>query len=210
MPKDAPDLIDMRLLKALEHPTRVHILSILSEGPSSPSRIARRMRHVGVNVRLVSYHMKILQRLGCVEEVESVEKGPGIEHIYEAKERQFFSAEEWERFDPKNRAPVTATLLRLISEEVSSALATGKFDELPDNHLSRSPVEVDKLGWAELVAILARAMHEVLAVHDKSVERAAASGEALQAARVVMMNFLIDREEAGQGKEGKGPPPSRK
>lgn len=135
---------------------------------------------------------------------------PLDEHIYRAKERQFFSAEEWEQFDPKNRAPVTATLLRLISEEVSSALATGKFDELPDNHLSRSPVEVDDQGWAELVAILARTMHEVLAVHDKSVKRAAASGAALQAARVVIMQFPVDREEDERGGEGKGPPPSRK
>lgn len=206
MAKNAPDIIDMRLLKALEHPTRVHILSILSEGPSSPSRIARR---IGVNVRLVSYHMKILREMGCVEEVETVEKGPGIEHIHRAKERQFFSAEEWEAFDPKNRAPVTATLLRLISEEVSGALATGKFDELPDNHLSRSPIEVDEKGWAELVEILARTMHEVLAVHDKSQERAATSGTALQAARVVIMHFLVDRD-GGDGEAASGTPPPSK
>jgi DNA-binding transcriptional ArsR family regulator len=195
---DGPQLIDPRLLKALAHPTRVHILDILSEGPSSPSRIARRMGpHTGV--RSVAHHIKVLERLGCVILVDEIRSGPAVEHIYRATERQFFNAEEWEAIEPKNRQPITATILRLIAEDTAKALSTGRFDERPDNHLSRSPLEVDNEGWAELVAILARTLDEVLAVHDKSVERVAKSGEALMAARVVMMQFLIDRENPYDG-----------
>lgn len=197
MPQDPPRLIDPRLLKALAHPIRVHILDILSEGPSSPTRISRRMDHV--SLRLVAHHIKVLKELGCVELIEEVPRGPTVEHIYRAAERQFFRAEEWEAMEPASRQPVTATILRLISEDTGKALATGKFDELPDNHLSRSPVEVDEEGWRELVAILARTLDEVLAVHDRSAERAALSGAALWTARVVIMQFLIDRDSSFGG-----------
>lgn len=210
MPRRPPDFIDKRLLKALQNPTRVHILSLLSEGPNSVRRIARRMPHV--SERMVYHHMAELEKLACVEVIDEIPRGIGVEQIYRATERQFFTAEEWAAFDPENRTPVTATILRLISEEMAGSLETGRFDERPDNHLSRSPVEVDEQGWSELVALLARTMDEVLKVHERSGERAAASGEALMAARVVIMQFLVDRESPYEGAdaeppEHRGPPP---
>jgi len=60
-----PALIDRRLLKALSHPTRQHILDMLGEGPSSPVRLMRRMDNISLN--LVSHHIKVLKELGCVE-----------------------------------------------------------------------------------------------------------------------------------------------
>jgi DNA-binding transcriptional ArsR family regulator len=189
--KAPPKLVDPRLLKAMVHPTRVHILDILSEGPSSPVRMQRRMENISLN--LVSHHVKVLRELGCIELVETVPKRGGKEHIYRAKERQFFTDEEWEAVDPKIRQPITSIILRMISEDAGRSLAEGKFDELVDNHLSRSPVELDEEGWSEVVDCLARALDEVLEAHAKSKERAYESGEELMAARVVMMQFLIGR-----------------
>lgn len=189
MANRAPTLVDPRLLKALAHPTRVHILDILSEGPSSPSRMAKRMDHV--SLRLVSHHVKVLRDLGCVELIDTVRRAGALERIYRATARQFFDAEEWEAIDPRQRQPITAVLLRLISEDTAKSLAEGKFDELADNHLSRSPLELDPTGWSEVVATLARALDEVLEAHARSVERASLSGEELMTARVVMMQFLL-------------------
>jgi DNA-binding transcriptional ArsR family regulator len=186
-----PNLVDPRLLKAMAHPTRVHILDILSEGPSSPARMQRRMENISLN--LVSHHVKVLRDLGCIELVETVPKRGGKEHIYRAKERQFFSDEEWEAVDPKIRQPITSIILRMISEDAGRSLAEGKFDELVDNHLSRSPVELDKEGWSEVVDCLARALDEVLEAHARSKERAYESGEELMTARVVIMQFLLGR-----------------
>ncbi len=192
MPKKAPALIDPRLIKALSHPTRIHILDILSEGPSSPSRMQKRMDNISLN--LVSHHIKVLLGLGCIELIDQVKRRGATEHIYRTKERQFFNAEEWEIVEPKARQPITATLLRLISEDTEKSLTDGKFDERPDNHLSRSPVELDNEGWREVVGSLARALDEVLEAHAKSVERASISGEELMVARVVMMQFPLRRE----------------
>jgi DNA-binding transcriptional ArsR family regulator len=189
----SPPLIDPRLLKALAHPTRVHILDILSEGPSSPVRMRRRMQNVSLN--LVSHHVKVLSDLGCIELVETVDRRGAREHIYRARERQFFDREEWEAVDPKQRQPITAILLRMISEDTNRALSEGKFDERPDNHLSRAPLKLDREGWSEVVEILARALDEVLDADARSAERARLSDEALLPARVVMMQFPIGSED---------------
>jgi len=192
--KTGPALVDRRLTKALAHPTRVHILNILNDGPSSPSKIARQLDNVSLN--LTSHHIKVLRELGCVELVREVTHGGRTEHIYRATKRQFFTAEEWEEVEPGDRQPITVGILRMISEDLGRSLASGKFDELPDNHLSRSPLDVDQEGWREIVAILERALGEVLEVNERSAERARLSGEELMKIRVVMMQFLLGPERA--------------
>ena len=104
MGDSGPALVDRRLTKALAHPTRVHILSILNEGPNSPSKIAKRLD--GVSLNLASHHIKVLRELGCVELVRKVIHGGRVEHIYRATNRQFFSAEEWENVEPTARPPI--------------------------------------------------------------------------------------------------------
>jgi DNA-binding transcriptional ArsR family regulator len=190
--KAEPALLDQRLTKALMHPTRVDILGILSEGPSSPSKIAKRLN--GVSLNLTSHHIKVLRELGCVELVREVTHGGRTEHIYRATERYYVNVEEWEEVEPLARHPITLGILRMISEDVGKSLASGKFDELPDNHLSRSVLDVDQEGWQEIVSILGRALDEVLEVNVKSAERVRLSGEELKKIRVAMMQFLMDPE----------------
>lgn len=189
--KQQPALIDQRLLKAFAHPTRQFILHVLSEGPSSPVRIQRRMDDVSLN--LVSHHIKVLRELGCVELIDTVQKRGATEHIYRATARTMFTAEEWAQVDAKERFPITADILRLISEDTSRAMLEGKLEERPDNHISRSPIELDEEGWSEVVGTLLRALEEVLDAHARSAERAQQSGEKLMAARVVIMQYLIGR-----------------
>lgn len=129
----------------MAHPTRVHILDMLSEGPSSPTRMQRRMENISLN--LVSHHVKVLRELGCIELVETVPKRGGKEHIYRARERQFFTDEEWEAVDPKIRQPITSIILRMISEDAGRSLAEGKFDELVDNHRIHTPTSGTPRNW---------------------------------------------------------------
>ncbi len=191
--KRQPALIDARLLKALSHPTRQRILDLLAEGPSSPVRMQRQMDNIGLN--LVSHHIKVLKELGCIELKETVKKRGATEHIYRATDRHMFSAEEWEALDPRDRPPITGNVLRLISEDTGRAYAEGKMDELPDNHLSRSTLELDKAGWTEVVTALARVLVEIQEANAKSTERAGRSGEHLMSARVMIMQFLIGSDD---------------
>jgi DNA-binding transcriptional ArsR family regulator len=192
-PHPSPTLIDPRVLKAQSHPIRAHILNILSEGPNSPGRMHRRMENVSLS--LVCHHVKVLRTIGLIELVEIKRHGGRKEHIYRATKRQFFDLEEWLAIDPKFRDPIVATILRQISDDAGRSAAEGKFNRRPDRHLSRSPVELDAQGWTEVVDALEEALEKVLEAHVRSAERSRISGEALIAARVVMMQFPIGRED---------------
>jgi DNA-binding transcriptional ArsR family regulator len=148
----------------------------------------------GVSLNLVSHHIKVLKELGCIELIDTAQRRGATEHIYRVTSRTMFSAEEWEQLDSKDRYPITADILRLISEDTNRSLSEGGFDERTDNHLSRSPVELDEEGWSEVVQVLEGALEGVLDAHARSAERAQASGERLLNTRVAIMQFLIGRD----------------
>lgn len=178
------------MIKALAHPTRADIMNILLEGPSSPSRIAKQLDSVSLN--LTSHHIKVLRELGCVELQEEVRHGGRTEHIYRLAKRPMFTAEEWQEVGAEESQFLTLDLLRKVSEEVQEALLTGGFDG-PDRHTSRTPLAVDREGWNEVVKILERTLYELFDVGERSAERAEASGEALMKVRVVILQFLLSR-----------------
>jgi len=185
--KREPDLVDARLTRALEHPIRLEILGVLNEGPSSPARIQRQLDNVSLN--LVAHHMKVLKSLGCVELVETVSKRGAREHIYRIAGSLIVSAEEWEKLSPEVRQPFTGTVLRMVSEELAESLLAGKFDALPDSHLSRTPLRLDQEGWKDIVDVLARGLDEVLAIKKQSLERIEAGAEELTPATVAILQF---------------------
>lgn len=190
-----PNLIDERVLKAQSHPIRAHILNILGEGPSSPAKMQRRMKNVSLN--LVCHHIKVLREVGLIELVDVRHHGGRREHIYRpTQQRNCFTLEEWLAVDPKLRNPLIATILSQISEDTTRAIVEGRFAELPDSHLSRSPIELDQEGWQEVVEVLETALEGVLEAHARSVERSRVSGEELMPSRVMIMQFPIGREDA--------------
>lgn len=190
--KARPQLIDKRILTAQSHPIRAHVLNILSEGPSSPAKMHRRMENVSLN--LLCYHVRALRDVGLIELIEVRHHGGRREHIYRATQRQYFSAEEWLAIDSRYKNPLVTTILQQISEDTGRAAAEGRLLEYEDAHLSRSPIELDKEGWEEVVEVLASALGDVLEAHARSAERAQKSGEERIAARVVIMQYPIGRE----------------
>lgn len=189
-----PALIDPRLLKAFSHPTRLLILDILGRGPSSPIRITRELENVSLN--LVSHHIKVLRELDCVELIETAQRRGATEHIYRAAKWAIVTDDLWAQMPAKDRLPITASALRMISADTNRALVEGKMEERLDNHISRSPLELDDEGWSEVVGVLERTLEEVLEAQAKSAERARVSGEKLMSARVMIMQFPIGSSSA--------------
>jgi DNA-binding transcriptional ArsR family regulator len=194
--KRGPDLIDPRLVKALEHPTRIEILNILWAGPSSPTRIQRQLKNVSLN--LVAHHMKVLKELGCVELVETVSRRGAKERIYRTAGPFVITDEMWDELAPKVRQPITASILRMISDGLARTLGAGRFDEIQDNHLSGTQLKLDREGWAEIVKILARTLDEILVVGDRSQERIEASDEAPIPTMIAIVQFPSVESDAGR------------
>jgi predicted transcriptional regulator len=76
--------IDQQLAKALSHSTRAQVLAVMAEGKASPKQVAERL---GQDLRGVAYHVRVLQRLGCVELVETRQRRGAVEHFYEVTAR---------------------------------------------------------------------------------------------------------------------------
>jgi DNA-binding transcriptional ArsR family regulator len=74
-----PLSIDQRLAKALSSPLRARALALIAQGVASPKAIADEL---GLDVRGVAYHVRVLRKLGCIELAETRQRRGAIEHIY--------------------------------------------------------------------------------------------------------------------------------
>ncbi len=79
-----PVSIDQQLAKALSSELRAQALTLISEGISSPKLIAAEL---GLDLRTVAYHVRVLKRLGCIELVETEKRRGAVEHIYRVTEQ---------------------------------------------------------------------------------------------------------------------------
>src|SRR5215212_10228313 len=168
MARSSLDLVDPRIAKALSHPMRARILVILNERVASPNEISEMIDERLPNV---SYHVRALLDLGCIELVSTAQRRGAIEHYYRAVVRPFFSDRDWKKLPQSGRQAVSDVALQMIWEDVSDAIKQGKFDARPDRHLSRSAVELDEAGWKELTDLLLSALREAEKIEARSAER---------------------------------------
>ncbi len=81
---------DSQAAKALAHPLRAQILSELTE-EASPKTLARRLKQP---LGSVSYHVGVLEQLGCIELTRTRPVRGALEHFYRARVRVRIELEE--------------------------------------------------------------------------------------------------------------------
>lgn len=170
MTHQPPRLINDKLVTAMGHPTRVHAATVLSDRAASPSQLAKELN---CSIRHVTYHLKVLERLGSIELVEQRPAAGGrvVESFYRATDRVWFDREAWEQVeDAKTRIGVTMPILQLMSEDIAKAMVGNTFEE-KDNHVSRTPMVVDDDGWDEVVSLLNKTLDELIAIQARVNER---------------------------------------
>ena len=185
MSKRTAGVVDRRLAKALSHPLRAHVLTILNERVASPNQIANELEQPLGNV---SYHVKTLAEMGCIELVRTEPRRGAIEHFYRAVVRPFFSDRDWKRLPASARQGISDATLQLVWEDTSEALSAGTFDQRSDRHLSRSPLALDEQGWKQVNELLVDTMKRVSEIGAESAKRLAGDGGALNT-EMVLMHF---------------------
>jgi DNA-binding transcriptional ArsR family regulator len=186
MAKHPAGPVDPRLAKALSHPMRTRILAILNERVASPNEIAEM---IGERLPNVSYHVRALLELECIELVSTAQRRGAIEHYYRALTRPFFSDRDWMRLPRSARQAVSDTILQMVWSDTSAAIKKGTFESRSDRHLSRTPLALDEEGWDELNALLREVHAQAEAIAGKSAKRLAKSEEQGIPTRLVMMHF---------------------
>lgn len=195
--------VDQRLVKALAHPLRVEILTILNERMASPNELSKELEE---GLSQVSYHVKVLKDFECIEMVKTEPRRGAVEHYYRATSRAFLTDSDWQSLPESVKPGVSASSIQMIIDDVVGALTGGTFDARDDRHLSWTPGVVDEQGWGETVDLAAETLDRVLAIHADSAKRLAKSDEEGIPATMVVMNFQGLSAEA---KSTKGPKKGR-
>jgi DNA-binding transcriptional ArsR family regulator len=205
--KGAQPGLDSDLVKALSHPLRMRILARLNETVASPNEMAKEFEE---SLPLVSYHVRILRELGCIELARTTPRRGAIEHHYRALTRPFLGDADWAQLPVSARQGASATMLTKALNDVREAVEAETFDDRTDRHLSHTPLVLDEQGWTDLNARLAE-------LRDWALEQQAASAARLQdgdpggpevRARLTMLSYSapppVDVAQRPAGRAGSG------
>jgi DNA-binding transcriptional ArsR family regulator len=195
--KATPKFIRPQLTAAVAHPTRMHAMTILVDREASPKELAA---EIGEPINNVTYHVKQLVELGCVELVRTVpvKGGRVVEHFYRATTNTWIDDEEWESLGPAERHVYTTTTVKALSADISEAMAAGTFFDPDTNHLSRTPMVVDMEGWDEVTQLLDSTLEQLVEIRAAVTARIAEQEDrATFPAKVQMLQFRAPSKTAG-------------
>lgn len=184
---------DRRLIKALGHPVREHILAVLNERVASASEIGEEL---GADVSSFYHHIEQLEELDCIERVESRQIRGVWEHFFRAKQTFFFDDEAWQKMPESLRADVVASSLQYLLDDVMSALEAGTLNARDDRHVSWMPAPLDVKGWEEATDLLGRTLDQLGKIQEAAALRLAHGAQPEINATMAILAFETPRENA--------------
>lgn len=188
-----------RLTKALSHPVRMRALAALSERVASPNELAKELEEpLGV----VSYHVRQLLELDCVELVDTQQRRGAVEHYYRATTRPIFER-DWDKLPKEVRTALSSGILAEIWRDVGRALTSGRFDDETGRHLSWTNLVLDDESWDAVNAKLTEVFEWALELQTESASRLS-EGERSVTSKLVLMHYPAARSPAEEA------PPRRK
>lgn len=184
--KPAKQSREPQVFKALAHPLRMKLLVAMSEREASPSELATEL---GEPLGNVAYHVRMLERLHCIELVRTTPRRGALEHHYRAIASPELEVAEWEQVPKAARRSLSWERISEIWEDLAAALNSGRFDERTDRHLGSTDLTLDESGWAELGEELRGLQERALAIQERSAKRVAADGAQAVSSRLVLMHY---------------------
>ena len=179
------DVEDPRYVKALAHPLRVRILSMLEERDASPVQLSE---HLDATLGTVAYHVRTLERLGLIEMVATHQRRGATEHVYAAREHPRFSDAAWSSTSPMAKHVMIASALSQIGEFTTKSAAAGGFDG-PEASCTREAIKLDSEGYELLAAAAQRWRDEAEAIEKAAAKRLKGSDARAMDAGLVLLLF---------------------
>jgi DNA-binding transcriptional ArsR family regulator len=165
--------VDTKIAKALAHPLRQRILLELERGVASPNEVSQALNEP---LNLVAYHMRILREAKCVELVSRRQVRGAIEHFYRPTSRTLLDDVSFSKLPLALRRRLVGQTLEQIWDDAKSAAEANGFDD-SEVHVSRTLLDLDDEGYAEMVALLAETLEKALEIHAASASRQKPGGE---------------------------------
>jgi DNA-binding transcriptional ArsR family regulator len=178
-----PNRIDQRLVRALGHPLRVKILEIVQVRNASPSELTEMLSAPLGNV---AYHVRVLEKCGCIEQVATARRRGAVEHYFRARPRSYIGHQDWRKVPKSLRDAVTGASLGTFFDRAADALESGTMDGRDDTTLNWMPMAVDEAGWEEVAAVFKAAANRLEAIHALCRRRMAQSEDEEEAISLVV------------------------
>jgi DNA-binding transcriptional ArsR family regulator len=186
MNRSRPNRIDQRLVRALGHPLRVKILEVVQLRKASPSELTELLQAPLGNV---AYHVRVLEKCGCIEQVATARRRGAVEHYFRARPRSYIGHQDWRKVPKSLRDAVTGASLGTFFDKAADALEAGTMDARDDTTLNWMPMAVDQAGWGEVAAVFEAVTNRLEAIHELCRRRMAQNGEESTALVVGMAAF---------------------
>src|SRR4051794_2980291 len=167
MSKPITEIDDPRLVKALAHPLRVRILSVLEQGSATPKQISVSL---GVQLENLSYHVRALRDLGFIRLEERRMVRGAVEHRYSLAARPRITAQAWNELPAAVREALDAASLAQIWEIVREAAAPGQMHR-DDSHVARQFARLDGPGFAKASKLVTELLDRLAQLEQESAER---------------------------------------
>jgi DNA-binding transcriptional ArsR family regulator len=135
--------LKQRLIKALGHPLRWQILSLLNEREWSPNELHEELIE---GLTQVSYHVKVLKDFELIEMTRTEPRRGAVEHFYRAVERAYLPTEISKNLPQSGRDIIANKVLEDIDQDLGSAIKSRKFYERADHHITWTPELLDEEG----------------------------------------------------------------
>jgi DNA-binding transcriptional ArsR family regulator len=162
--------------QAMSHDIRRRALRhYVEHGPKSPVEVSN---DLGLDLSKVSYHTRVLKKLGCLELVKEKPVRGSVKHYYVATERHLVSKAEFEALPESERKAVVGDAFQPSIDDVTRAVGAGTLGQDGDFHITRIPIRaLDRQGYEELLARHMELFEETAEISRRAVERMAESGE---------------------------------
>jgi DNA-binding transcriptional ArsR family regulator len=183
---------DRRLIKAIGHPVREHILAVLNERIASAREISEEL---GADVSSFYHHVEELEKLECIEKVKTRQRRGAKEHFFRARSTVVFDDEAWQRLPASLRADMSASFVQAIFDDAATAMDVGIFDRKGDEHVSWTPTRLDARGWEETTDLMDETLSRVMTILEESAARLAETGEEGITATVGILAFETPKSD---------------
>jgi DNA-binding transcriptional ArsR family regulator len=187
----APEYFDSRLAKALSHPLRPQILDVLTtRGEASPVQIAAELR---APLGTVSYHVRMLKDLECIELVRTVPRRGAVEHYYRALVAPFLDDEQWAQLPLMMRRQLASQTIGQVVTAAVQAAGRGGFDPT-GAHVDRVTLRLDEQGWSELSEALRGVLDSAAEIQRRADERGTDNGETTDS-ELAVLHYAVARRD---------------
>jgi DNA-binding transcriptional ArsR family regulator len=157
-----------RLLKAVAHPLRHRVLTVIDEaGEASPKDVARAL---GEPLGRVGHHVRVLARLGAIVPTRTEQRRGATQHFYRSAVKRYFDDASAARLPRATRRALVGAYVRRLAGDAAAAAGGTGFDH-PEAHLSYVLLDLDQEGMDAVAALLGQTLERVQEIKAESLER---------------------------------------